>query len=89
MALKWTRTALRSLDEIAEYIHQENPNRATSFVVELRQSTARLTAFPGMGKAGRVPGTRELVVHKNYLVIYRVREDAVEILRLQHVARQR
>jgi len=40
-----------------------------------------------MGRAGRVPGTRELVLHKNYIAIYRVRADDVEILRLHDVAR--
>ena len=89
MVLRWTKTALRTLDEIAEYIAQDNPARATSFVKELRQSTEKLASFPGMGRAGRVHGTRELVVHENYLAIYRVRADDVEILRIHHVARKR
>jgi plasmid stabilization system protein ParE len=42
---------------------------------------------PGIGRAGRVPGTRELVLHKNYIATYRVRGEDVEILRLHHVAR--
>ena len=40
-----------------------------------------------MGRPGRVPDTRELVLHKNDIAIYRVRGDDVEILRLQQVAR--
>lgn len=87
MALKWTKTALRTLDEIAAYIAQDNPERATRFVRELRDSTQQLEAFPGLGRAGRVHGTRELVLHKNYLAIYRVREGVVEILRIHHSAR--
>lgn len=87
MALKWTKTAFRTIDEIAGYIAQDNPARATSFVKELRQSTEKLDSFPGMGRAGRVPGTRELVIHKNYIAIYRARGDEVEILRIHHVAR--
>jgi plasmid stabilization system protein ParE len=39
-----------------------------------------------MGRAGRFPGTRELVLHKNYIAIYRVRGENVEILRLHHPA---
>jgi plasmid stabilization system protein ParE len=62
---------------------------ATSLVKELRQSTEKLASFPGMGRAGRVHGTRELVIHKNYLAIYLVRADDVEILRIHHVARKR
>ena len=88
MAIKWTKTALRSVDEIAGYIAQDNPSRATSFVRELQIAVTKLQAHPGMGRAGRVPGTRELVLHKNYIAIYRVRGDDVEILRLHHVARK-
>ena len=87
MALKWTRTALRSIDEIAGYIAQDNPARASSFARELLESTARLESSPGMGRAGRVHGTRELVLHKNYIAIYRVKGDDVEVLRIHHVAR--
>ncbi len=87
MLVKWTKTALRSVDEIAGYIATDNPTRATHFVLALQDAVTKLQAHPGMGRAGRVPGTRELVLHKNYIGIYRVRGDAVEILRLHHVAR--
>ena len=80
-------TALRSVDEIAQYITQNNPARATSFVLELKDAVTKLQAHPGMGRSGRVPGTRELILHKNYIAIYRFRGDDVEILRLHHVAR--
>ena len=86
MALKWTMTALRSVDAIADFIAQDNPARATSFVRELKDAVTKLQVHPGMGRAGRVPGTRELVLHKNYIAIYRVRGEDVEILRLHHVA---
>ena len=87
MLIKWTKTALASLDEIASFIAKDNPTRATSFVLELQAAVTNLQAHPGMGRAGRVPGTRELVLHKNYIAIYRVRGDDVEILRLHHSAR--
>jgi addiction module RelE/StbE family toxin len=53
----------------------------------LQAAVTKLQAHPGMGRAGRVPGTRELVLHKNYIAIYRVRGDDIEILRLHHAAR--
>jgi toxin ParE1/3/4 len=87
MALKWTQTALRSVDEIAGFIAKDNPPRAASFVLELKEAVAKLQVHPGMGRAGRVPGTRELILHKNHIATYRVRGDDVEILRLHHVAR--
>jgi addiction module RelE/StbE family toxin len=87
MSVKWTKTAIESVDEIAGFIAKDNSTRATSFVLELQAAVTKLLAHPGMGRAGRVPGTRELVLHKNYIAIYRVRGDDVEILRLHHSAR--
>ena len=89
MTIKWTRTAFRSIDEIAGFIAKDNPTRATSFVLELQDAVAKLQAHPGIGRAGRVPGTRELVLHKNYIAIYRARDNDVEILRVHHAARSR
>lgn len=85
--IKWTKTALASVDEIAGFIAKDNPTRTSSFVLELQCAMTKLQAHSGMGRAGRVPGTRELVRHKNYIAIYRVRGDDVEILRLHHAAR--
>jgi plasmid stabilization system protein ParE len=64
MSIKWTKTALRSADEIASYIAKHNPTRASSFVIELQDAVTKLQLHPGMGRAGRVPGTRELVLLK-------------------------
>ena len=87
MSIKWTGTALRPVDEIAGFIAKDNPTRAASFVLALQDAVAKLEAHPGMGRAGRVPGRRELVLHKNYIAIYRVRGVDVDILRLHHAAR--
>ncbi|WP_296444328.1 type II toxin-antitoxin system RelE/ParE family toxin [Rhodoferax sp. UBA5149] len=87
MELRWTRKALGNLDQIAAYIGQDNPTRASSFVGEIKEKTELLVAFPALGRLGRVPVTRELVVHENYVVPYRVKGDTVQIIRVQHVAR--
>ena len=88
MPVKWTKTALANLVAIVEYIEKDNAERAKSFALEIRAKTNSLAEFPGVGRPGRVIGTRELVVHPNYIVPYRVRGDIVEILRVQHVARR-
>lgn len=88
MALRWTRTALRNLDDIATFIGRDDPHRAASFVRELRDKTERLTRFPALGREGRVPGTRELVLHANYIAIYRVSAEQVDILRIHHAAKR-
>lgn len=78
---------------IASYIGQHNPARARSFGAELRDKTRLLAQNPELGRTGRpgLPdGIRELAVHPNYIVFYRVLPAvrAVEILRVKHAARQ-
>jgi toxin ParE1/3/4 len=84
--IQWTARALKNLDAIGSYIAQDNPPRAQSFVQELLDKAALLRNFPAMGRPGRLPGTRELVVHKNYILPYRVKNNVVQILRVQHAA---
>jgi toxin ParE1/3/4 len=88
MAVKWTKTALANLAAIVEYIARDDPDRAKSSALEIRAKTNSLAEFPGMGRPGRVIGTRELVIHPNYIIPYRMRGGVVEILRVQHVARR-
>jgi len=89
MRVKWLRQALRNLDEEAAYIAQDSPGSAAAFVKHLTESAAMLAAHPHMGRPGRVPGTRELVVTRfPYILPYRVREQTVEILRVFHTARK-
>lgn len=88
MAVKWTKTALVNLDLIAEYIAKDNPVRAHSFVLEIQQKTKIIEEFSGVGRAGRVAGTRELIAHKNYILAYRVKGEDVEIIRVHHVAQK-
>lgn len=79
---------MANLVAIVEYIEKDNAERAKSFAQEIQTKTDSLAEFPGMGRPGRVVGTRELVIHPNYIIAYRVRADVVEVLRVQHVARR-
>lgn len=87
MEIVWTRKALDNLDAIAAYIARDNPQRASSFVGEIKDKTELLAHFPAIGRPGRVPGTRELVVHENYVLPYRIKGGVVQIIRVHHVAR--
>jgi addiction module RelE/StbE family toxin len=88
MAVKWSKRALSSLAGITEYIEQDNPTRATTFVQEIRQKSDLLEQFPSLGRAGRAIGTRELVAHKNYILVYRVRGDDVQVIEVMHTSRK-
>ncbi|MBV1777274.1 type II toxin-antitoxin system RelE/ParE family toxin [Burkholderiaceae bacterium DAT-1] len=88
MQIKWAKRALRSLAAIAEYIERDSPSRARSFVQDIWQQIDLLTMQPAVGRPGRVMGTRELVVHANYIVVYRVKASELQILTVQHVAKR-
>ena len=89
MRVKWLRKALRNLDEEATYIAADDPAAARLVVRRVLEAVAMLEAHPGLGRPGRVPGTRELVVLKTrYVVPYRVRGETVEILRVFHTSRR-
>jgi len=87
MRLRWSRRALNDLERIAARMAADKPLAATDFAADVRDRVARLQAFPLLGRAGAYDDTRELVVHRNYLVTYRLRADEVQILQLWHVAR--
>jgi addiction module RelE/StbE family toxin len=89
MRVRWLRAALRNLDEEATYIAADDPAAARLVVERVLAAVARLEQLPAMGRPGRVPGTRELIVEKTrYIVPYRVRDDVVEILRVFHTSRR-
>ena len=89
MPVKWLRTALRNLDAEGTYIAKEDPAAAKVVVRRVLKAVAMLAAQPDLGRPGRVPHTRELVVlNTRYLVPYRVRGDTVEVLRVFHTSRR-
>ncbi len=89
MHLRWTRKALRSLDGIAEYIAKDSPLAARRMVGRVEQAVTQLGDHPNLGRAGRVLGTRELIVTGTpFIVPYRVREGSLQILAVFHAARK-
>ena len=86
MRLRWTKLPSQYLDDIAEYIGQYIPAAACRVVLELMErAESALVAHPAAGRAGRLLGTRELVIgNLPYVIAYRVSECQVEILRVLH-----
>lgn len=89
MKVRWLRRALENLDDEATYIATDSPRMAAEFVRHLHASAAMLADHPNMGRPGRIAGTRELVVTRfSYILPYRVRNNAIEVLRVFHTARK-
>ena len=89
MRLKWLPAALRNLDSEASYIAADEPAAARLVVKRVLTAVGLLAEQPGLGRPGRVPGTRELLVPKTrYIVPYRVRGDTAEVLRVFHTSRR-
>lgn len=81
--------ALRNLREEFDYIAQDDPQAASRVVAKVEAAVALLAEQPALGRTGRVPGTRELVIPETpYVVPYRVRGQRVEILRVFHARRR-
>jgi toxin ParE1/3/4 len=85
----WLEKTLIDIEEVYEFIASDNPLAAEKEINKVLEAVKRLPENPGMGKAGRVAKTRELVVAGTpYIVIYRVKGNRLEILRIFHGARQ-
>jgi addiction module RelE/StbE family toxin len=81
--------AREDLREIFLYIAADNPHAARLVQTRLKERVAALKENPHIGRPGRVPGTRELVIAKTpYLAPYQVVGDTIQILRVYHGARQ-
>lgn len=80
---------MADLVAVRSYIAQDNPGAAREVAQRIRQAVAVLADYPAAGRPGGVPNTRELVVTGTaYILPYRVRGGAMEILRVLHGARK-
>ena len=88
MKLHWTPEAISDRDNIYEYIQADNPSAALTLDEKFFESAHHLSSHPNLGRHGRVKGTRELVVHQNYILIYDITGNSIRVLRVLHASRQ-
>jgi addiction module RelE/StbE family toxin len=87
MIVRYLREAHDDLEQIAEYIAQDNPEAAIRVVERIRASVELLAGFPALGRQGRLAGTRELVIARlPSIVPYSVRGNEVVVIRVLHQA---
>ncbi|MDP2830045.1 MAG: type II toxin-antitoxin system RelE/ParE family toxin [Sulfuricellaceae bacterium] len=87
----WKPAAIADHKSMTAYIAQDNPRAAIEMGDMLIQKATQLDQYPTLGRVGRVgrvKGTRELVVHPNYILIYRVVGKLAEVLCVKHAARK-
>ena len=87
MTFRWTPTALRDLESVHAYNCQDNARAADAAVERILPGIKALSQRPEMGRIGRVPATRELVLSP-LVIAYRLRRGTLEILAIIHGARR-
>lgn len=87
MRTLWSERASDDVKQIYGYIAERNPSAALDLVRQFRKDAQLLNGHPRMAREGVLRGTREWVSHPNYIMIYRVEDEDIYMLRLWHAAR--
>ena len=89
MMVQWSEDAVHDLQALRHYIAQDKPSAANRVAKQLLHEINLLSEQPAIGRPGRVPNTRELVVPGTpYIIPYRVKNNRIEVLRVFHGAMQ-
>ncbi|MQA20982.1 type II toxin-antitoxin system RelE/ParE family toxin [Rugamonas rivuli] len=88
LPIRWQTEAQADLATILAYIAERNQQAATDLYNEIDRAVSQLPHHPNLYRPGRVADTREMVVHSNYVIVYRVGTTAIEILSVMHTRQQ-
>jgi toxin ParE1/3/4 len=90
MIVIWSSAAIADLIQLRTHIENDDPAAAQRIALHIAHNVDMLLpANPQIGRAGRVPGTRELVIPNTpFVVPYRITDGAIEVLRVYHGARR-
>ena len=87
--LRWTPQAADDLEAITDFIAADSPHYASLFALDVLTAVERLQAFPRSGRVVpevQAPDIREIILG-NYRIVYRIRDEIVEILTVWHGSR--
>lgn len=88
LSVNWKLNAQDDLAEIIDYIEQRNATAAQELYAAILRAAENLPSMPYLFRRGRESGTREYVVHPNYILVYRVGKDVIDVLRVLHSRQQ-
>ncbi|MBE0473274.1 type II toxin-antitoxin system RelE/ParE family toxin [Rhodoferax sp.] len=84
LSVNWKLDAQDDLVKIIDYIEQRNELAARELHETIMRAAENLPLMPYVFRPGREPGTREYVVHPNYILVYRVGNEIIDVLRVLH-----
>lgn len=74
-------TARADLDSIADYYGAIDPDAADRILDDIKSSVLKLGYFPHRGQAVKSGPLRRIISRRfRYKIVYRVRQDAIEIV---------
>ena len=84
MTIEWSPEAIEDFANLRAFINEASPRAARATALAIIEAVeAQLPDNPAIGRPGRVPGTRELVIARTpWIVPYRLRGSTIEILRV-------
>jgi addiction module RelE/StbE family toxin len=89
MRIRWQDDAINDLIQVRRFIAMDNSSAAARVANRIRSAVPELADQPGIGRPGRIPGTRERVLTDiPYIIAYRVEGNSVVILRVIHTSRK-
>jgi plasmid stabilization system protein ParE len=90
MRVRWTKPAVTDLARICDYTQEHfGAARGRATALAIYKGADSLKTFPYLGRPGRKTGTREIVIpNLPFLIVYRVLDAHVEVVRILHVARK-
>ncbi len=87
MRIFWTPEAQQDRIEIWNYIAADNPRAAAKIDELFSEAVSNLVQYPMLGQLGKITGTRELIPHDSYRLVYEIVGETIWILALVHTAR--
>lgn len=88
MKVVWTPEARLDRVDVWEFIAADKPHAAARMDALFSDAAAGLAQHPMLGRPGKIPGTRELIPHESYRLVYEIDGETVWILALVHTARR-
>lgn len=88
MKVRWTPGAEQDRSDVFDYIAKGNTMAAIKMDELFGEMVVKLADFPYLGHTGKIPGTRELIPHESYRLVYEISQETIWVLALVSTARQ-